>query len=214
MTKNILIYGAGGFGREVAWLIERINKVKYEWNILGFIDDVKTEMYGEFISNIKLLGGSELFAKHKNEVFVTCAVGSSAGRRSMYQRLGQYPNVKLATLVDPSVVVGSSSVIGDGSIICYGARVTVNATIGTGVVVNVGSTIGHNSNIGDYSSLFVNVIVSGTVSIGENCEIGSGAFIREYLAICSNVVIAPLSSVLRDVTDSGVYAGNPARRIQ
>ena len=28
--KNIAIYGAGGFGREVASLIKRINRIKYE----------------------------------------------------------------------------------------------------------------------------------------------------------------------------------------
>ncbi|MDZ5001311.1 hypothetical protein GNF79_20095, partial [Clostridium perfringens] len=36
--KNIVIVGAGGFGREVAWLIEEINKKELQWNILGFID--------------------------------------------------------------------------------------------------------------------------------------------------------------------------------
>ena len=32
--KDIVIIGAGGFGREVAWLIEDINKVNLEWNII------------------------------------------------------------------------------------------------------------------------------------------------------------------------------------
>ena len=57
-------------------------------------------------------------------------------------------------------------------------------------------------------------MVSGTVKIGENSEIGSGAFIREYSNICGDVVVAPLSSVLRDITEPGIYAGNPARRFK
>lgn len=32
--KKIAIIGAGGFGREVAWLIERINEDKNEWNFI------------------------------------------------------------------------------------------------------------------------------------------------------------------------------------
>ena len=37
--KDIVIYGAGGYGREIACLIKRLNAVKKEWNLLGFIDD-------------------------------------------------------------------------------------------------------------------------------------------------------------------------------
>lgn len=37
--KDIVIIGAGGFGREVAWLIEDINRIKQTWNIIGFVDD-------------------------------------------------------------------------------------------------------------------------------------------------------------------------------
>lgn len=36
--KNIVILGAGGFAREVAWLIEEINNKNAEWNLLGFIE--------------------------------------------------------------------------------------------------------------------------------------------------------------------------------
>lgn len=37
--KDLYIIGAGGFGREVAWLVGRINQVEATWNIKGFIDD-------------------------------------------------------------------------------------------------------------------------------------------------------------------------------
>lgn len=36
--KDLYIIGAGGFGREVAWLIERINEVTPTWNLKGLID--------------------------------------------------------------------------------------------------------------------------------------------------------------------------------
>ena len=37
--KDIIIVGASGFGRELAYTIEEINKEKRTWNIKGFIDD-------------------------------------------------------------------------------------------------------------------------------------------------------------------------------
>ena len=32
--KDIAIYGAGGFGREVASLIKRINRIENQWNFV------------------------------------------------------------------------------------------------------------------------------------------------------------------------------------
>jgi sugar O-acyltransferase (sialic acid O-acetyltransferase NeuD family) len=214
MKKNIIIYGAGGFGREVAWLIERINEVNHEWNVLGFVDDVKTEMYGKPINGLTVLGGREWFNINKDEVYITCAMGKSQSRRKIYSSLEILSNVKLATLVDPSVMLSGTSSIGEGSIVCCGSRVMTNAKIGKGVVVNTGSSVGHDVKLDDYCTLLTNVMVSGTVRIGENTEIGSGAFVLEYRTVGSDIVIAPLTSVLTDIAVGGTYAGNPARRIR
>ena len=37
--KDIAIFGAGGFGREVACLIKRINEKEPTWRFIGFFDD-------------------------------------------------------------------------------------------------------------------------------------------------------------------------------
>ena len=50
--KDIVIIGAGGFGREVAWLIESINEVANEWNIVGFVDDNKS-IHGRLLMDMR-----------------------------------------------------------------------------------------------------------------------------------------------------------------
>lgn len=35
--NDIAIYGAGGFGKEIACLIYWINEVKPQWNLIGFL---------------------------------------------------------------------------------------------------------------------------------------------------------------------------------
>ena len=35
-VKDIAIFGAGGFGREVACLLRKINAVEPTWNFVGF----------------------------------------------------------------------------------------------------------------------------------------------------------------------------------
>ena len=57
--KDIAIYGAGGFGKEVACLINRINDKKPTWNLIGFFDD-NPVLKGEMISHFgPCLGGMD-----------------------------------------------------------------------------------------------------------------------------------------------------------
>ncbi len=214
MMKNIVIIGAGGFGKEVAWLIEKINTTSREWNILGFLELAENrKLFGEKIYGYPVLGENQWLRRYKREIYVICAIGRSSRRKSVYEEVLKYPNVTLATLIDPNIRIHESVTIGNGSILCNNCCVTVDIHIGEGVVLNTGTSIGHDSNIGDYCTCFVNSIVAGNVNIGECCEIGSGAFVLQKKTIVANSTLAPLSSVLKDIIEPGVYSGNPARRI-
>ena len=45
--KKIAIFGAGGFGREVKWLIDDINEIQPNWEFIGFFDD---DFTGRFVT--------------------------------------------------------------------------------------------------------------------------------------------------------------------
>lgn len=49
--------------------------------------------------------------------------------------------------------------------------------------------------------------------VGNNVSIGSNATILP-VRICDNVVIGAGSVVTRDITERGIYAGNPARKLR
>ena len=55
MMKDLIIFGASGFGREVAWAVERINKVSPTWKLLGFMDDADDNQ-GKAINGYPVLG--------------------------------------------------------------------------------------------------------------------------------------------------------------
>lgn len=60
--KKIYIIGAGGFDREVAWLIERINQTRPEWQLQGFIDD-NVQIHGSMEDSYPVLGCCELLER-------------------------------------------------------------------------------------------------------------------------------------------------------
>jgi len=211
---DIVIYGAGGLGKEVAWLIENINIQTPIWNILGFIEDEKfNDNWGRIINGYPVLGGNKWIKEYEKEIFIICAIGKSNIRKSVYQNLSKYENTTLATLIDPTVRIDKTVNIGKGSIICRNCTITVNTKIGDGVLMNTGASVGHDSHIGNYCTFLTNSIAAGHTAFGECCDIGSGAFILQGKTITANTTIAPLSSVLKDITEPGTYAGNPARRI-
>jgi sugar O-acyltransferase (sialic acid O-acetyltransferase NeuD family) len=103
---------------------------------------------------------------------------------------------------------------GEGVIICPGCILTVDITLGKHVIINLNCTIGHDSVIGDYVTFSPGVNVSGNVNIGDNCYIGTNAVIREKINICSDVVIWAGGVVVKDITEPGVYVGNPVKKIK
>ena len=169
--------------------------------------------WGKVINDYPVLGGNSWLNEFEKEIYVICAIGNSSVRKSVYESVALYANVKLATLIDPTVRIDKTVIIGEGSIICRNCTVTVNTHIGIGVLMNTGASVGHDSKVSAFCTFLTNAIAAGHTSFGECCNIGSGAFILQGKTIVANTTLAPLSSVLKDITEAGTYSGNPARRM-
>ena len=76
--KDLIIFGASGFGREVAWAVERLNKVTPTWNLLGFMDDAD-DIQGTEINGYKVLGKTADVSNYPDAYYVV-AVGASRTR--------------------------------------------------------------------------------------------------------------------------------------
>lgn len=207
--KDLLIIGASGFGREVAWLVERINKQNPIWNILGFIDD-NEELKGQDINGIKVLGNCEIIKGYPN-AYVVCAVGASKVRKKIIDKIGE---CNFATLIDPSVELSDFVRIGEGSIICANTIITVNIEIGSHVIINLDCTIGHDAALNDFVTLYPNVNVSGMTVIGTCCEVGTGTQIIQGKRIGDYSIIGAGAVVVKDIPAKCTAVGSPAKPIK
>jgi sugar O-acyltransferase (sialic acid O-acetyltransferase NeuD family) len=204
---DLYIIGAGGFGREVAWLVERINEKNPTWNLNGFIDDNK-ENWGTKVNDYEVLGGCD-YLKSLGKVYTVCAVGSAKTRKSIIEKLAD-SQVRYATLVDPSVIFSQRVEIGEGTIICAGTIITVDVKIGEHVIINLDCTIGHDAIINDYVTMYPSVNVSGMVDIGQCSEIGTGSQIIQGKNVISNSIIGAGAVIVKDIERPGTYIGVPA----
>ena len=208
--KKIVIYGAGGFAKEIIWLIEEINNVNKEWELLGLIED-NEENFGKEINGYKILGGKNYLETLSDDIFITIAIGDGNIRKKIYEN---FPYKKYATLIHPSVKISSTNEIGKGSIICAGCNLTVNVVIGEHSNINLNCTVAHDCKIGDFVSVFPQVAISGNVKIGTNTTIGTGSTIIQKLKVGENVTIASMSNVTKNISDNSIALGNPIKIIK
>ncbi|MBU1019811.1 MAG: acetyltransferase [Firmicutes bacterium] len=208
--KDIVIIGAGGFGREVAWLIEDINNVTPTWNIIGFVDDNK-EIQGSLINGYPVVGDIDWL--NNQELYVVNAIGDSIVKKKVLERLNESKN-SFPVLVHPNVVISKLVNIGEGSIICAGNIITVNISIGKHVIVNIDSTIGHDAIIGDFSTILPSVNISGYVELEQCVSVGTGSAIIQGVTIGQNTVVGAGAVVVKDLPANCTAVGSPAKPIK
>lgn len=211
--KDLIIIGASGFGREVAWAVERQNKVNPTWNLLGFIDDNEAIQDNE-INSYKVLGKTEDVVNYPNAYFV-CAVGASKIREKIINRVKELnPSIKFGTVIDSSVEMSDFVTIGEGSIICAHTIITVNISIGNHVIINLDCTIGHDTVLHDFVTIYPSVNVSGNTDIGHACELGTGMQIIQGKTVGEYSIVGAGAVVVKDIPSKCTAVGSPAKPIK
>lgn len=211
--KDLIIIGASGFGREVAWLVERINAKEPAWNLLGFLDD-DDEIQGKLINGYSVLGKTEDAGKFTDAYFV-CAVGASRTREEIVNRVKEInPDIKFGTVIDPSVEISDLVTVGEGTIICAHSIITVNIEIGSHVIINLDCTVGHDAVLQDFVTLYPSVNVSGITNIGYCSELGTGMQIIQGKTVGNYAIVGAGAVVVKDIPDKCTAVGSPAKPIK
>lgn len=211
--KQIAIFGSGGFGREVAMLIEQINEKNTVWEFIGFFDDGIEK--GKIINEYPVLGGIQELNKIAKPLAVVIAVGNPIIKRKIHNSI-KNDYVFYPTLIHPTVLKGSDKflTIGEGCIIGAGTIITVNISIGNHVILNLSCTVGHDTIIKDYASFMPTVNISGEVIINECVYVGTGAKIINQLEIGKETIIGAGAVVSKSLPEKCTAVGIPAKPIK
>ena len=213
--KDIAIYGAGGFGKEVACLIDRINTNNRVWNLIGFFDD-NDDIQGTQISHFgTCIGGMYELNSYPDQLNLVVAIGDSSKTRSVVQRINN-ENIVFPNLISPDFQVTDIPTfkIGNGNIIMGGCVVTCDVTIGDFNVLDGSVVIGHDDVIGSFNTFMPGARISGGVTIGNGNFFGVGSIVLQTLKVGNNVRVGAGSVLMTRPKDGGLYIGNPASRFR
>lgn len=208
--KDLVIIGAGDFGREVAALIASINETRIQWNFKGFVDDSLT---GTTLEGFSILGKIESLFEMNPIPYVVISIANTKIKKAIAEKLLKNA-VPLAILVHPSVIISDHVEIGGGSIISAGTIFAINTKIGEHCILNLGCRIGHDTIIGNYSSCMPGTNLAGKVSVGEGCYFGLNACVINGLEVGAWTTIGAGAAVVRNIPSNSLAVGVPAKVIK
>lgn len=206
MTSNkkedIVIIGAGGFGREVYSILQETH-----YNVLGYIDSCKREE-----SHLApILGPDEYLEKLKEQGLrnLVIAIGNSNLREEIFHKV-KSQGFHLPTIIHPTACIAEDTVIKEGSVIYPMAVIMSGCCIGECSLVNSGSTLGHDVKVGHFSNINPGAHIAGHVTLGAHCYVGLAANIIENLNIAQGSTVAAGATVISNVPAKVLVAGVPA----
>ena len=195
--RDLFIVGAGGFGREAVWTVERINAAAETpaWNVIGFADDDPAKAEGNF-EGYPMLGSCEQASKDHPGASVFVAIGDNRIRREIYRRLRGHD---FPAFIDPSAQVSPTTEFRHGTFIAPEAVVSVGTDIGKFVIINARAGVGHDSTVGDFANVCPGVSLSGHTHVGEGAFLGTNSCTAPGMSVGDWAVVACGTPVLKNV---------------
>lgn len=212
MNGDLIIYGAGGAGRELAFSLSLESDENKRWRLVGFVDDDKS-LWGKLINGVPL-HGFEWLREYGGSLAVT-TVGNPQRKRELIKSLKQFKDISYPLIIGPNSIVSDVVEFGEGCIVSLSFNwISPNVKLGDFVFVNCSTRIGHDVSIGDYTTVFSDIDISGGAQIGADCVIGSGVRINPSVKIGDGSIIGAGSVVAKDIPANVIAAGVPARVIK
>jgi sugar O-acyltransferase (sialic acid O-acetyltransferase NeuD family) len=213
LKNKLAIYGAGGFGREVAAMIAQLNDFRRTWEVVGFFDDGKEK--NSTVDGLKILGGINELNLVTFQLSVVVAVADPNTRSALIQTATN-GKIDFPVLAHPNANLGdrTRNKFGRGAIVTAGVILTTGIEIGEFCIINLASTIGHDVRLGNFCTVMPACSISGNVSIGSRCLLGTGSRIIQGITIGENCLVGAGSIVTKSFDSNLKLLGVPARKLK
>ncbi len=201
MYNRLVIIGAGGHGRVIADIADKIG-----YKDIAFLDDNIIDSFMGF----PIIGKSNEIEKIADgETDFVIGIGNNLTRKIIAQRY----DVNWVSLIHPSAQIGLNVSIGAGTVVMACAVVNSCATVGIHCILNTGAIIEHDNIIDDYVHISPRVALGGTVRIGSCTHVGLGASVKNNVEICENCTIGVGAVVVKNIKEPSTYIGLPVKKL-
>jgi sugar O-acyltransferase (sialic acid O-acetyltransferase NeuD family) len=212
MSKRILVYGAGGFAREVKDVLDAMEEAGKTVRCIGFLDD-EVKNHGRTLNDVPVHGGEDRIREFVDQVEFLIGIGNPVVKKKIAEKIAGHGG-RFAKAFHPAAVTSRYVEYGEGTIVTAGVILTNQIRIGKYVILNLGVTVGHDCVLEDYVTVAPGVFISGNVRIGEGTDVGTGSSIIQGVKIGRWSVIGAGAVVTKDIPDNCTAVGVPAKVIK
>jgi acetyltransferase EpsM len=211
MQPKLVLWGASSHARVITDII----RLRGDYEIVGFLDDISLRRHHTEFCGATILGGREQLdtLKDQNVHHLLMAFGNNRARLRL-SKLARSKGYALATAIHPMSAVAAGVEIGAGTVVMAGAVVSPGSKIGESAIINSSACVEHESVIHDGVHISAGARLGGNVTVGEGTTIEIGAIVGAGVIIGADSVIGAGAVVLKDIPDGVLAYGVPARVIR
>ncbi|MCK6615663.1 MAG: acetyltransferase [Ignavibacteriaceae bacterium] len=205
--EKLVIIGGGGHAK----VLINILKKSALFDIIGYVDfrDSGTLLGVKYLGNDEKLSDINLQGI-KNAVLGVGQVSVSEIRFNIVQKVKKV-GFTFPSIISKNAIINEEVLIEEGSQVLDGVVINPGVRIGKFSIINTNSTIEHDCKIGSYCHISPSAVLSGGVEVGDFSMVGANAVVVQCKKIYSRCLIGAGSVVTKDITEEGVYIGNPSK---
>jgi sugar O-acyltransferase (sialic acid O-acetyltransferase NeuD family) len=211
MIEDLIILGAGGSSREIAGVVEDINRQNRRWNLCGFLDDDPAK-HNTTIEEVQVLGPIASARQYNARFIAGVAKFGDPDRRKRVVEKSGIDHERFATIIHPSALVSRHVRLGYGTVVMHNTVITGTCDIGNHVLVHYNASIAHDSIVEDFVTMAPGAIVSGSVRLCQGAYLGAGSTIMNGLKVSAGALVGIGAVVVTEVAPGITMLGNPARQ--
>ena len=212
MKIPLVIFGSG----DIAQLAHYYFSTDSEYEVVAFTVDAAYIQEATFcgLPLVAFENIVTLYPPGQYDFFVALSYAKLNAIRKEKYLAAKALGYRLASYISSRASVLNQGAIGDNCFIFEDNTIQPFVKCGNNITLWSGNHIGHHSVINDHTFIASHVVVSGGVTIGEQCFIGVNATLRDHIKVGDKCVIGAGALLLKDAEPEGVYLGTAAERAQ
>lgn len=210
MKKQLLIFGAG----EIAELAHFYFQSDSAYDVAAFVVDAAYRASDTFcgLPVITLEEAIARFPPTACDFFVALSYSALNAIRKQKYLDAKAAGYSIASYISSRASLLNEGRVGENCFILEDNTIQPFVRIENNVTLWSGNHIGHHSVIKSHTFIASHVVVSGGVTIGEQCFIGVNATLRDHVTISDRCVIGAGALILSDAEPDGLYVGTATER--
>ena len=204
---EIVIVGAGGFGREMRCLLPGFLP-QGGYHFKGFLGEDQGTPSSEDVSRL-ILGDPMTYVPEVNDRFVL-AIGQMPARRRTVEALRD-KGATFLSLIHSQAIVAPTAQIGQGVIVFPFAAVSHNAFLDDCAKLNYYASVGHDTTLGKYCLLAPYATVNGFGTLEDDVYLSTHATVAPQVTVGTRSVVSANSAVMKSVPADSFVFGVPGR---